>query len=119
MTFDEWKKTPEGEKSFDEALKRADGDQGIYIDDLMWTDYKSSEHWEPPKPIRMRSSVPKAEDLKLNIEVLNKYLEDAKTAIEEFQLKDAKKALKSAEGISKDIEEISKLLETKHNIEQR
>lgn len=117
MTFQEWKRTDEGEDSYNGASERADGNQGIYIDDLMWSDYKASDDWEPNRVI-CRSATPRVEDLGLSLNLMVKYLADTAENIEDLQLKDAKENINRLAKLADDMKDIAKLLHTKHNIKQ-
>ena len=46
MTFNDWQNTTEGEEYFSKALEMVKNGYGTYIDDLMWVEYKASEHWQ-------------------------------------------------------------------------
>lgn len=117
MTFQKWKNTPEGQESFDKAYERADGTQGIYADDLMWSDYQSSDDWEKPKGLILLGPEGKPEELEMLQGILTTILERAEWAIDDFQLKDAKKEIALAKDRILRLGETAKAL-NKYNIKQ-
>lgn len=113
MTFKEWTNTSEGEASFTAACERADGDQGIYIDNLMWSDYKDSEDWQLDQFPHLMKEIKVPEDINLLAKQIKTQIEVATFAIQDLQLRDAKDALKNTLDSLKGFAEISEALEKK------
>lgn len=96
MTFKDWKNTQDGEKSLAAALACVDDNSGVYVDDLVWLDYKSSEYWQSDQgQPKIMGVVKKPEDLNLLTSVIKKLAEETLQNINDLQLKDAKATLTS------------------------
>ncbi len=62
MTFKDWQNTPEGEESLDRALEESDACEGIYVDNLMFSDYKASDYWQQDQHPEITAAWKKAKE---------------------------------------------------------